>query len=544
MEKIFKNKCSKKMEKNDIRAIIKLDYYCNSSCLFCHREKEKGREKEFSVEKKIEEAKKLGITTIEISGGEPTINREILNVLYKIKKAGMSTGIVSNGRMFSYKNFLKKVVALDVNFFFISFHSHRKEVHDFLTRTKNSWEQTVRGIENILADKKKIDLVVNCVVVKPNIEELKELVFFLKKKKVKKIKFSFPLFMGEIKNHKQIIPSPEYAGEKISEAMDFCAKNNIECFYDGLPYCLIHKKYRFKNQTIEDANIYYIFEPTEKNFEKTRSKKKYKEILCMECSYFSSCVYYNGKKIPFFPKSIVEKVPSTIIFKKAKKEFINHPRSIFLREESEGIYFADNKFFKIKDIEKIKNKERIFYKKNGELLLMEKDKCNNFKISRSIDSKEETRAVKRIINSINGNVLFLGRKDFCQENFFDSNMIDKKVTKIFIEEKINKKNINNTSLQYVSFFNYIVLFESYNQIKDLIGTLLRIGSMLEKNGRLVIVERNLIGILQTDVKKESLNYRNQTIKEACFLIESLGFEIKRKKEQKSLWEIIAEKKSV
>jgi hypothetical protein len=58
------------------------------------------------------------------------------------------------------------------------------------------------------------------------------------------------------------------------------------------------------------------------------------------------------------------------------------------------------------------------------------------------------------------------------------------------------------------------------------------------------VERNLIGILQTDVKKESLNYRNQTIKEACFLIESLGFEIKRKKEQKSLWEIIAEKKSV
>lgn len=513
------------MKKVDIRAVIKLDYSCNSRCLFCHRGEERGKEKEFSIEKRIKEAKKLGITTLEISGGEPTINKKIFSVLSKIKIAKIDTGLVSNGRMFFYDDFLEKIIALNTNFFFISLHSHKKEVHDFLTNTDGSWGQTVKGIENITNNKKRVDLIINCVVVKQNVEVLDELVLYLKKKKVKQIKFSFPLFMGEMKKNKQIIPSADYAGQKISKAMNLCMENKINCFYEGLPYCLISRKHRFKNHTLENANVYYIFEPRWERFEEVRAKKKYKEMSCLECSYYSSCVYYNGKISPFSPKPILERIPSVIYFKKTGKEFINHPRAVILEGKKKEVYFASDYFFKVKDIKKIKEEKRIFYKKGGKVFLLESKKENAFKpLEKDFIHKEEKLA-KEAISSIDGDVLvFTANK---RMNLFG--------------EKITTIKINTIFPRHKPSFECVLIFNSYNRIKNLKKDLLKIKEVLAERGKLIIFEKNLIGILGETEGKEHLNYRNQSLEEAVYFIESLGFKTKKKKDHKGFWEIVAEK---
>jgi MoaA/NifB/PqqE/SkfB family radical SAM enzyme len=508
---------------NDIRALIKLSYVCNNSCLFCHRGSIRGQEKLFSLEEKIKEAKELGVTTIELSGGEPTIQKNIIDTLSAINREKIKSGLISNGRMFSYKHFFEKIIALNVNFFFISLHSHNPEKHDFLTGTKKSWEQTVKGIENIIKHKSKPQLIVNCVVVNENINELEDFVLFLKKKKIKNIKFSFPFLMGEMEKNKKLMSSINLAKEKISDALLFCEKNKIKGFYEGLPFCQINKKYRFNVHSLERARIYYIFEPVKGSFKSIRTFKNNKKINCLECSYYSSCGDYFLGNIPIKTSPIYEKIPGRIVFCKSRK---NHPNAIFIEEE--GFYKSKGDFFMVKDIEQVKKTGNIFYFKKDKLYFLKKRiKGDFFKSEESFYEKLEEK-IKKTIIQLKGKGLLITSNNLYKEKVSKKCIILKEIK----DEKI---------CQNYDSLDYIVLGESYNQIKYLGEKVNLFKNLLKNGGKLIIFERNLFGILEDDRREKKANYRNHSINMCVPFLKELGFKINKKNDYKNLWEIVAEK---
>jgi MoaA/NifB/PqqE/SkfB family radical SAM enzyme len=509
-------------EKNDVHALVKMSYVCNNRCLFCHRADVRDKEKTFFLKKIIEEAKILGITTIELSGGEPTIQKNIIEVLLAIKREKMKLGLVSNGRMFSYNDFLEKVIALGVNFFFISLHSHCPAKHEFLTGTKKSWEQTVRGIKNITRHRSKPRLIVNCVVVNENINELKEIILFLKKKNVKNIKFSYPLFIGEIRRNRELMPPPNFAGEKISEALSFCEENKISGFYEGLPFCMIRDKYKTYVHSLERAKIYYVYEAFDRKFRGTIVKKKNKKIDCLECSYYSACVDYSLKDVSEKTDPVYEKIPRNLFFHKSDK---NHPMAIFI--EKEGFYRAENRFFMIKDIEEIKKKKNFFYLRKGKMFFLKRRK-NVFSKSEELFYEKIEKKIENTMTGLKGKGLFITDQEVYKQKIPQGCVVTKKLAKIF---------------QRPNSLEYIVLGESYNNIKLLRNQLNLFRLILKKKGKLIIFERNLCGILTNKkIKEKNLNYRNHSMEDCEFFLGKLGFKTIEKKDYKNIWKIIAFKK--
>lgn len=517
------------MKKNEVRALVRLNYSCNNKCLFCHQaDYRKKKIKKISLEKILKKAKKQGVTTIELTGGEPTINKDIFKTLLAIKENGIKIGLVSNGRAFFYNYFLEKIISFGVNFFFVSLYSHNFQIHDFLTSQSGSWKQTVKGIDNILKYKSNLDLTVNCVVVNQNIEELEKFIFFLKEKNIKKIKFSFPLLKGEVTKNKDIIPNVNYAGKKISEALMICKENKIEGFYEGLPYCLIKDKYRENVHNLERANIYYRFEPPKNGLRTTSITKNNKKITCLECSFYHSCVNFRLGHQPMKIKVIRKRIPNSIFFLKEKNVLAKHPKSICL--DGNICYVAKDDFFNTKNIRKVKKSGNIFKSENQKLYFLKKkeSKSNTYFKGEEFFVKKLEKKILKEVKQLRGSILFI------TENNFYKDKINKNCVVMEPKTWKEKEFLNN----FDSSFDYIALMEVYNKTKYLKKELSALKKILKVGGKIIIFERNLYGVVGDEPEEQKNNYRNHSINDCCLFFSKIGFKIKESKDYTYFWKVV------
>ncbi|RLE45274.1 hypothetical protein DRJ25_05915, partial [Candidatus Woesearchaeota archaeon] len=73
------------MEKKEID--IKIGNICNNNCMFCVNERSREISKDFeTIIKEIAQARKEGYSKIIITGGEPTIQKDLIKIIKAAKK--------------------------------------------------------------------------------------------------------------------------------------------------------------------------------------------------------------------------------------------------------------------------------------------------------------------------------------------------------------------------------------------------------------------------------------------------------------------------
>lgn len=118
-----------------------------------------------------------GSRIVVLSGGEPTIHPDFVEIIKKAKSIGYQhIRVITNGRMFAYRNFLHASTKAGLDQATISVHSHIPQVSDFLSKVDGSFDQILKGIKNCLSN--KLDLKVNIVVCKMNIVNLRKTLEF------------------------------------------------------------------------------------------------------------------------------------------------------------------------------------------------------------------------------------------------------------------------------------------------------------------------------------------------------------------------------
>ncbi len=109
-------------------------------------------------------------------GGEPTIIKSLFRFIKKIRTINKNAVIQinSNGRMFCYDGYVQRFLDLndDQIEFHIALYASNPQLHDKLTRVSRSFEQTVKGIHNLLKGNFKVYL--RNVVHKLNYKDLEE----------------------------------------------------------------------------------------------------------------------------------------------------------------------------------------------------------------------------------------------------------------------------------------------------------------------------------------------------------------------------------
>ncbi|HEY3820536.1 MAG TPA: radical SAM protein [Polyangiaceae bacterium] len=152
---------------------VRLTFDCNDHCVFCldsdsHNGDMRDRE---DVKRQILEGRRAGATRLILSGGEPTIHPNYVEFVRLGQQAGYpKIQTVTNGRMFSYGDFLERCLDAGLSEITFSIHGPNAKVHDALVGTKGAFEQEMKGLRSALEHRRasphalpivNVDIVVN-----------------------------------------------------------------------------------------------------------------------------------------------------------------------------------------------------------------------------------------------------------------------------------------------------------------------------------------------------------------------------------------------
>lgn len=217
------------------RFITRLTTKCNEKCLFCNVPP--NSIEPHGIEYSIEFIKNLKKGSyLEISGGEPTLCKELPDVINYAFNRGMDVEIQTNAIALADKSKVAELQKAGLKYAFVSFHSHLPEIHDFLTGVKGSCEKTISGIKNLVDC--GIETTVNMVLTIVNYKNLDEYVYFVYKELgVKNISLS--VMQPRKFNKHKLIPEYSVLDEDVKNAVRMAEKINVKISNPvcGLPFC-------------------------------------------------------------------------------------------------------------------------------------------------------------------------------------------------------------------------------------------------------------------------------------------------------------------
>jgi len=154
----------------NIAALI-ISPYCDNNCLFCGSSPQISdieiKKLESDLEQNITYHLNAGFKRIELSGCDPGEYRDINNLLKYLKEKGFEYIFLStNGNRFSDYELAKELVLNGLDAVKIPLYGSTAEIHDSVTRKKNSFNQAVNAIKNF--KKLGIDVKINSLIMKHN----------------------------------------------------------------------------------------------------------------------------------------------------------------------------------------------------------------------------------------------------------------------------------------------------------------------------------------------------------------------------------------
>jgi len=276
---------------------ILLGWICNQNCIFCslgHKLTTSNEVKTFNqVKADITQAKELDAKIISFSGGEPTIIPYLVDAIKYASKLGFEEiEIQTNGRMMSYENYAKNILDAGVNRFLFSIHGNTPELHDFLTRSKGSFHQAMKGIENVnkFRDTKEIDLRTSTVLTKFNYQFLPQITDMLIKLGVNACHLGPVIIDGHAYTNKYAVtPKMSEIASFIYKTIDRVQSSGNKVWVYSMPYCLMQNYEGYvaeagTSDTILNAPDFFASIQEHRHIDRTKKES------CESCKYNNLCL--------------------------------------------------------------------------------------------------------------------------------------------------------------------------------------------------------------------------------------------------------------
>jgi len=272
--------------------------YCSNHCVFCNgrkpAEKSKLIQEKNNVYRNLLDFQKAGISKISISGGDPIEYEEIISLIKNIKKHGFQfVKISTHGRRLADKSFLEEFIRSGIDQVRIPLYGSTAKVHDSITRSKGSFDETLKGIRELLK-KSKIQVQISSLITKQNKDDLLNLIDLLKGLEIKDFYFSIPCILKNKEGY-----SPYYIPIKdlqqiAREVYQYSLKKDFKVKFAEIPFCVFGLIDNERiNNTNAPPNLGKYCQPPDEY--KTRVKDlpsyriKTKPEMCSKCRCFDFC---------------------------------------------------------------------------------------------------------------------------------------------------------------------------------------------------------------------------------------------------------------
>lgn len=158
-------------------AYLAINYACNEFCRFCpcsvQEKKEKRRISLHEVDGIIRQLFVEKCREVTISGGEPTLHPDFVEILFRFQKAGMNVTVLTNGELLSdvsLQERMKEKLNLSGIRIITTLHSHSPSEHEKANRIEGSFCRSVNGLKFIQNMGAKVEIK-HCIT-KENYQEL------------------------------------------------------------------------------------------------------------------------------------------------------------------------------------------------------------------------------------------------------------------------------------------------------------------------------------------------------------------------------------
>lgn len=170
--------------------IIRVNFHCNQSCRFCFVSTHLPPPEDAAVRAAISTAAARGARIV-LSGGEPTLNRRLLEYITLAKSASVRpVELQTNAVLLDDPALVDGLVGAALDHVFVSLHGVTAEVSDAVTSAPGTFERTIRGIDNLARTSMRLYL--NFVLCEANQHELVAFVRFVTERWPRaRINFSF-----------------------------------------------------------------------------------------------------------------------------------------------------------------------------------------------------------------------------------------------------------------------------------------------------------------------------------------------------------------
>jgi len=158
---------------------FELESACNWNCKFCYNSWRSGKEPPpaaqpfTSIVAALDElATEAQCSSLVISGGEPLLRLDLIDILRAIRRHQIPTALTTNGSLLTPE----KIVGLrdaGVTTFVVSLHSHKESTHNILTGA-HSWRSALNGI--LLLRESGADTAIVFVATRQNMDEFPQVV--------------------------------------------------------------------------------------------------------------------------------------------------------------------------------------------------------------------------------------------------------------------------------------------------------------------------------------------------------------------------------
>jgi len=161
------------------RMDLALTYRCNNDCAHCYNARARNYPELDTAQWKLvlDKLWELGVPHIVFTGGEATLRDDLPELIAHAESNGQITGLNTNGRRLSDKNYVQKLVDAGLDHVQITVESSDEEIHDQMVRTKGAHKQTIRGLENVLAS--PLYVMTNTTMLQTNVHKIPATLDFL-----------------------------------------------------------------------------------------------------------------------------------------------------------------------------------------------------------------------------------------------------------------------------------------------------------------------------------------------------------------------------
>lgn len=233
-----------RIERQGVRLHVSIGAICNNNCVFCMEEDREGRYVNNSAMTKqrvrwmLEQHR--GAEEVCFTSGEPTTRPELPEFVTWARELGYERiSMMTNGRRFAHFPYAVALVKAGMNRVYVSIHGHEKKLHEGLTRTPDSFEQTVAGIDSIAKlSRFGVELHTSTVLTDRNLPYLKEIYSFLRSRGVHQVVFNVMQANGRANTYfEQIFPKYTEIAERFRAFLSEIDETSAMAFLVDIPLC-------------------------------------------------------------------------------------------------------------------------------------------------------------------------------------------------------------------------------------------------------------------------------------------------------------------